>query len=277
MPYDREPSCMSVLQVDPQGRGKGIVRFPIEVYTLGRFELVREGVPVQFSGRSPQKPLSMLKAIINFGKKEVSGEHIIEALWPEVDGDVAHISFDTTLHRLRRLLGNKQIIQLRDGRLVLNDRYCWTDVWAFDDAAARLDALSIMHAGNETSQRLKRCLAEVFDLYRGHYLSDDNSYWAISFRERVRSRFILCVVRAGLYFETADEWECALECFTKGLERDATAEEFYQQLMVCYQKMGQENRAIAIYNLCRSTLSTAFGLVPSTRTEDIYSSLRSKR
>ncbi len=275
--YDRKPACLSALLADCPEKRKENARFPLEVYTLGRFELVREGNPVQFSGKSPQKPLSMLKAIINFGKKEVSGVHIIEALWPEADGDVAHISFDTTLHRLRRLLGSNQVIQLKDGRVALNTRYCWTDVWAFEDTADRLESLCIMQPAAEAIQRLRQTLAEIFGLYKGHYLQDELSCWAISFRERMRLRFILCVVKAGLYLKKAGAWECAVECFQRGLDRDPTAEEFYQQLMLCYQKMGQENRAIAIYDLCRNTLSTAMGLAPSTRTEDIYLSLRTKR
>ena len=41
--------------------------FPVKVYTLGRFEIFREGKPIRFTGKTQQKPLSMLKALIALG------------------------------------------------------------------------------------------------------------------------------------------------------------------------------------------------------------------
>jgi hypothetical protein len=38
--------------------------WPIKVFTLGRFELIKEGKPIRFSRKVQQKPLSMLKALI---------------------------------------------------------------------------------------------------------------------------------------------------------------------------------------------------------------------
>ena len=55
-----------------------------------------------------------------------------DALWPEAEGDAAHVSFNTTLHRLRKLIENEKTIQLREGRVTLDRKHCWVDVWAFE-------------------------------------------------------------------------------------------------------------------------------------------------
>src|SRR4030042_2571179 len=105
--------------------------YPLKVYTFGRFALLKDEKPVRFSGKVQQKPLSMLKAIIAFGGREISEDQLSDALWPEAAGDVAHLSFKSTLHRLRPLIGKEDIIQLKEGRITLDQRYCWVAVWAF--------------------------------------------------------------------------------------------------------------------------------------------------
>ena len=96
--------------------------FPLKVYTLGRFALVSNGRRVAFSGKVQQKPLAMLKVLIAFGGKNVSESRLIDALWPEAEGDAANRNLDTTLHRLRKLLGNNEAILLQEGQISLNDR-----------------------------------------------------------------------------------------------------------------------------------------------------------
>ena len=105
--------------------------WPLKIYTLGRFVILKDGQPVQFTRKVQQKPLSMLKALIAFGGKDVREDQIMDALWPEADGDMAHQSFATNLHRLRQLLGYEKAIQRQEKRLTLDDGYCWVDVWAF--------------------------------------------------------------------------------------------------------------------------------------------------
>ena len=70
----------------------------VSVFTLGRFSLLLNGKPAEFGRKAPQRPLELLKAIIALGGREVSSTSLMSALWPDVDGDVAQRSFDTTLH-----------------------------------------------------------------------------------------------------------------------------------------------------------------------------------
>jgi DNA-binding SARP family transcriptional activator len=64
-----------------------------------------------------------------------------------------------------------------------------------------------------------------------------------------------------------------VETFERGLETDELAEEFYQQLMISYQKIGHKAEAIRVYENCRTVFSSALGIVPSKQTEALYSSL----
>jgi two-component SAPR family response regulator len=91
--------------------------------------------------------------------------------------------------------------------------------------------------------------------------------------ERLRSKFLESVGRLGLYWQQAEQWEKAIECYQRGLEVDDLAEEFYQGLMDCYQHLGQKAKALSVYSRCKRTLSSTLGIEPSPKTEAIYKSL----
>ena len=102
--------------------------WPLRIHTLGGFQLMLNEVPVTLTGKV-KKPLELLKVLIALGGRGVSQERLSDALWPDADADLAKRSFDTTLHRLRKLLGNERMLQLQAGRLSIDPRYCWVDTW----------------------------------------------------------------------------------------------------------------------------------------------------
>ena len=50
--------------------------WPLKVYTLSRFSLVRDGRKVEFSGKVQQKPLTMLKVLIALGGRKDRRAHV---------------------------------------------------------------------------------------------------------------------------------------------------------------------------------------------------------
>jgi ATP/maltotriose-dependent transcriptional regulator MalT len=105
--------------------------WPVKIHTIGAFKLIRDDKPIDLSGKI-KKPLELLKTLIHLGGMNVSQELLADTLWPEADGDMARRSFDTTLHRLRKLLGNENILQLQAGMLSIDQRYCWVDSLALN-------------------------------------------------------------------------------------------------------------------------------------------------
>jgi two-component SAPR family response regulator len=216
----------------------------------------------------------MLKALIALGGKEVREDQISDVLWPEADGDVAHESFATNLHRLRKLIGNERALQLREGRLTLDESLCWVDVWAFE----RILGQAEVQWKEKSKEEAVRLVEKAIDLYKGPFLFREiEQPWAAVMSERLRSKFLRSVGRLGQYWQQAGQREKALDCYQKGLEVDNLAEEFYQGLMTCHQHLGQRAEALSVYNCCKRALSLAFGVEPSSRTEAIYRSLLSEK
>jgi DNA-binding SARP family transcriptional activator len=248
--------------------------WPLRIYTLGRFELLRDGKPIQFSRKAQQKPLSLVKALVALGGMEVKEEQITDILWPEADGDAAHRSFEITLYRLRKLIGIHDAVQLQEGRLTLDPRYCWIDVWAFDHFLGQSEP-ALQKEGMKTGETgAIYQIQKAIDLYQGVFLPGETSEsWANSLRERIRSRFLRCVKKLGHYWERAGQLEKAVECFQKGLEIDDLIEEFYRSLMGLFQQMGRRTDALSVYQRCKKALSIALGVDPSPEIQAIRQSL----
>lgn len=239
----------------------------IKIYTLGRFGLVRDDRPVRFSWKAPKTPLTMLKALIATGGRHVSEEHITDTLWPESEGDAAHEAFAINIHRLRQLLGAEGAVCRQEGRVTLDPGYCWVDTWAFERNLGKAD----MALREGQKDRASRLIEKAVTLYKGSFLLDSpDEEWAVSLRERLRSKFLRYTGELGRLYEERGEFNKAIDSFQRGIEVDLYAEEFYQRLMTCYQRLGRRAEAIAVYSNLKKVLSTTMGLEPSPETGGIY-------
>ncbi|MEQ6340790.1 MAG: hypothetical protein M3A44_03840 [Gammaproteobacteria bacterium] len=236
----------------------------VKIYTLGRFSVVKEGKSLHTtSGKVHGKPLALLKALIAFGGREVCEAQLVDALWPDADGDAGRQVLRITLHRLRSMLGNDKTVQVKDGRITLDASYCWVDIWAFERLISQAE-----------TARPTLNSEKAHSLYQGHFLNKDIEYpWALSMRERLHSKFLRHLETRGRYWENAGEWEKAIDCYRKGLEVDALAEVFYQRLMACYQQQGRRAEAMVVYQRCRTALSTLMGVAPSPHVEAVRRAL----
>lgn len=244
----------------------------IKIYTLGRFSLLKYDQPLWASRKAQHKPLEMLKVLVALGGREVSVDLLASVLWPDAEGDAGHNAFDITLHRLRKLIGLDKVLILRDGRLTLDSRYCWVDTWALERMIGQVDLA--LRNDRQDADIIMQMSAAILALYQGHYLGKEYSQpWALTLRERLRSKYLRHVTDMAHYLERNQRWEDAIVYYQKGLEVDDLAEQFYQSFMICYQQLGRRSEALAVYRRCRSALSIILGIEPSSVTESIRKSL----
>ncbi|HCS49037.1 MAG TPA: hypothetical protein DIW61_12595, partial [Candidatus Aminicenantes bacterium] len=148
--------------------------WPVKIHTLGRFGLLVDDRPVEFGRKVQQRPLSLLKALIALGGRDVSEARLAELLWPEADGDLAHHSFEVALSRLRKLLGKEEALVLKEGRLSLSNQHCWVDAWAFERSLGQAE--KARKAGKEAVGFYEK----VLNFYRGPFLPLEEMPWAAS-------------------------------------------------------------------------------------------------
>ena len=243
----------------------------VKIFTMGRFEVVKDEKLLLFTGKPQLKPLAMLKSLIALGGKEVGLGQLEDLLWPDAEGDKARQALITTLHRLRKLLGNEKAIRMSKLRMSLNERYCWLDVWAIEKLCRRIDEAD--HENPDTDQIFSMA-DDLLQLYRGDFLKhEDGASWARPPRIKLRSRFSRALSRLAQGFEKQGQNEKAAELYLRGLEVDEVAEELYQGVMECYRRMERTAEGLSIYERCRDVLSSVLEASPSPKTEAIRKTL----
>lgn len=146
-------------------------RPPIEVRTLGRFDIVIRGTPLRFARRAPQRTLQLLAVLIAHGGRSVSIGTVSDLLWPDAEAYDAERAFTTTLHRLRRLLGNPRAVNLVAGQVWIETEMVSVDAWRLEHA---------LRSASDPAE-----LVTALDTYHGPFLGDDPDPWAIAARERL--------------------------------------------------------------------------------------------
>ena len=252
--------------------------WPVRIYTLGRFSIIIDGLQPEYGRKVPHRILDLLKALIAMGGRKVSCNRLAGLLWPDVDGDTARKSLDTTLYRLRKLIGHDQALVCTDGTLSLDPGLCWVDVWAFERLATQINRAMSDDGSKIDPASMQLICDQLSRLYQDHFLQqDDVNSWSVSMRERLRSKFVHHLVECGDYWEQRSEWKRALDCYRKGLDVDDLVEVFYQRMMVCYMEQDRSSEAMATYRRCRQILSVVLGLRPEPQTEWTYEKLKRAR
>ncbi|MDH5612966.1 MAG: hypothetical protein OEY66_10975 [Gammaproteobacteria bacterium] len=239
--------------------------YPIKIYTLNRFGLVKNNKNIRLSDKNQQ----FMKALIAYGGRDVHEETLSDALWPDTEGDAAHQNFATTLHRVRKALGSN-VIQLRQNRVSLNPDYCWIDIWAFKRNLGEIER-SLLNSEHSLQELTERAVS----LYQGPFLGvDENEHWILSAREKLSGQFLKMLNITAESFCQAKEYQLALSSYQKGQEIDDLSEKNYQGLIYCHTCLGNRTEGLAIYEQCRERLNTAFGIEPSSATEKLYKLLK---
>jgi LuxR family transcriptional regulator, maltose regulon positive regulatory protein len=236
----------------------------VKVYTLVEFRIEVEGEQLVFSRKAPKKPLQLLKAIVAFGGRNVPEQRLMDALWPDDGGDASHEALAVALHRLRKLLGHAEAIQLVEGTVSLNRDLCWVDAWTFEALREKLQS----EASDDLVDRL--CA-----LYQGHFLAEEaDAPWAVGMRERLRDHFLQVLTDAARRLESQSRCEEAERLYRRGIDADDLAETFYQGAIRCLLAMGRQAEAMALLRRLRQTLSVTLGIKPSPQTENLVRSFQ---
>jgi LuxR family transcriptional regulator, maltose regulon positive regulatory protein len=231
----------------------------VRVYTLGCFTVFTQDKPLAFIGRVQKKPLELLRALIAFGGRGVGTGKLAQALWPDTDGDMAKHALETTLYRLRKLLGDR-CIEVNGCQLTLNPDYCWVDVWSLE---------RLLEPGEQTLSPEERA-QQLLALYRGPFLDGDDMPSVLVQRERLHSKFLRVIGQLGQALESHTDRAAAIECYQKGIEADPLAEDLYRRLMQCYHVLKQPAEAMAVYQRCRRILTSVLGIEPTPQTAELY-------
>ena len=216
----------------PFGRALASLHEPgdasVTIRTLGRFEVLVDGNAPGSPRKPAHRPLGMLKVLIAQGGCAVSEGVVIDALWPDLDGDHAHDARQVALHRLRKLLGSADAISVSDGRMFIDDELVWVDAFA-------LETLCRNPLFGRSLERAQVAL----DLYQGAFLPQEiDAQWSTRMRECLRAKFVNLVARAASELEAKMDFAGAASLYERGLAVDDLENVLRAGLVRCLKKTG---------------------------------------
>lgn len=232
-----EPYVLEVIrkrQLKPPADGSAPENWPwrVKIRTFGKLMVEVDGKLLEKHRKAPHRLLELLAAIIAFGGHDVQVSRLIDALWPEADGDTAHENFKKSIARLRKLLSIDNVIQWQDGKISLDRDLCWVDAVAFDAQAKRENDRAIA-------------------LYKGPFLGhEDIPAWAEPRRDQERTRFVRLVDRHCDQAQVAGKVEEAIRSLEQAIEADPATEPFYQRLIPLLAAHGRQAEAQRYYRAC---------------------------
>jgi DNA-binding SARP family transcriptional activator len=249
--------------------------WPIQIYTLGQFEVLKDDQPLRFAHKVQRKPLALLKTIIALGAQKVREEILLDTLWPDSDGDAARFALNSALHRLRTLLGHEETIIRRDNEVTLNTRRCWLDFVAVERLLEKAEA--ILDHDEKTVTAKIDLINRAAKFYQGPFLGDDpESSLGNRRSDRLRRRLVRLLIRVGQHWESLERLPDAIQSYEEALRIDPCAEDICRQLMTAYHRLGRPSEVSTTYRSCRQALETYVGTHPSAETDRLLTVLLGK-
>ena len=244
-----------------------------KIRTLGTFEVLSESGAASLRG----VPLRLLQAIVTFGGRNVAVTEIIDAIWPDSEGDAGGRVFDTTLHRLRRQLEVGADIRLEDGRVHLNPRAFWLDTWALEHVIDDVERWLRVTA-NDTD-RLAHLSGKLLSLARGPLFATSASedVWILNARKRIGRRIARVIESLGAALERLGRLADAVKLYERGTEIEPLAVGLYAGCMRCLAGLGQQAQSLAVYERLGRMLQEHGADLPGAELRMLYERLSNGR
>jgi non-specific serine/threonine protein kinase len=242
----------------------------VEVRALGSFGVWRAGERLEGEVWGPSKPRELLLFLLT-RPGGAGREQVGLALWPDASAAQLRNSFHVTLHRLRRALGDGDLVR------VTGDLYATAPalVAAFD--AHRFDELATTALRDAAAGRSGAAgrLAEALALYRGELLAGEPvPEWALELRERLAGLHRqTCHAHGGLLLAAGRTAEAA-DAFAGLLEADVLDEEACRQLMTCQVRLNRRSEALRLYRRLADRLRAELDTEPDPATTDLFERLQ---
>ncbi len=242
----------------------------IEIRCLGQFSISSANATSRHL-QVNSRPLLLLQLLITGGPAGIERSDAEMKLWPHGQAELSDGALDTTLYRLRKLLGDPKAVTVENGIVRLSAQIVRVDAWQFSNEADRLEAQIASLSNTLSPGAIAFQCNNLLELYCGHFFAQDcKSPWVARMRDVLQSKYLRNVKLAGQFWQAARQWERAVALYETALEIDNLAEEIHRELMRCHLARREFADVVRVFRRCRELLSIVMGVKPSEATDAIY-------
>jgi DNA-binding SARP family transcriptional activator len=250
----------------PEGTGE-LWPWPLRIRVLGSLAVELNDQPLTFPGRTQAKPMELLCYLATSTELRADNHSICAALWEQDDLAKAGKSLETTVSRLRKLLGRDSFVRVAGHHVLLDAGAVWCDWAHMRFLAAQLTGAAATPA-HRARDRVAQLAKELLACYRGPLLTgSEETPWLLGRRDDAVQRFVAAALAAKAGWP-ADEGTQALVSFLESaLLHEPLSEGLALALMQHYATHDQPADAMRVYRFFRNQLSLRTGLKPGAAVE----------
>ncbi len=215
-----------------------------------------------------KKALSFLQYLIVNHTRNISSEELIEQFWSEKGSSAPANALKSMLFKTRNLL---KIMFPDQENLILTLQGCYG--WN-PEVRVRLDSEEFekicLDARKRSGKEYLETLLRAIELYKGDFLSSNDSDWAVSLRRYYQTLYLdVCKMVLPLLQEK-ERWTEMINICEQASAVDFSADTFIVYQMQALIAMGHPERAVEAYQAFRNMLWEEFEIEPAEQVEQIH-------
>jgi len=250
------------------GNGEGRV---LQIKTLGRFEVLLDGIPIPAKRWPRHKTKELLKVLLTDPGRPFTFDQLADALLPEADVETATHNIQARASELRRVLepglargrSSKYIVSIGEGYAFAPTCEYSLDVQQFETG---LDAAHGLATGGHWQEAAER-FEEALVVYRGEFLAEDRyAEWAEDTRSRLRQRYLEALSSLASCYAELGRLRQAIASCQRLLRFEPYRESVIQQLMTYQREAGYWAQALDTFREGERALRKHLDVEPSSET-----------
>lgn len=239
---------------------------PLEVATLGRFEVRIQGEPVERKAWQSAKARWLFVYLLSRGGQSVPEDRLAEQFWPGSPQKKAHRALVSSVHRARTALKDPEMIARYDRSYGINR-----------ELEYRLDSEELLDAYRAGTRyyyqksfpQAQEKLLKVMELYQGEFIPQCDDSWCVRIREDLKLKVVDAAEKcAELLLNDDPSRSEALA--RRALTLEKTSEPAWSGLFKALAAQGRRSEVEQAFQECTEVLMEELSLKPGASLRESY-------
>jgi DNA-binding SARP family transcriptional activator len=246
------------------------------VYTLGHFDVIKDGHSLITSTSTSKKIWELYKFMLTHRDRSFTPEALMDQLWIFEEYNDPRSTLRRQMHRLRQTLQEDGKNDEETTILYTNGYYKWNvQIELILDAdlleAVLLEGDSLKSSNSELALD---AYLKAIDLYLGDYLPEcADQHWVFPVRNQYRRLFVKAIYSAIDLLKTQGNYDTIIKLCQKAIKIDIYEESFHLNLIDAFLAIGEQRQAFNHYEYITEFYDREMGIKPSDEMKAIYKKL----